>query len=116
MEAKRRRSAAACMACVNKKARCSNFRPCQRCVDLKKESCDDLHTVLDTSLVTISNALRSWRMHNAEHDKISLLGNSASGHPWLRYQKFETKIIDSKDDCHQMPKPLLLPVSELFDA
>ena len=112
MKDKRRRSAAACMSCVSKKARCSNFRPCQRCVDLKTKSCDDLDTGLKTSLATITNALGSSRTHDPGLERNSLLRHWASGYPWLR--NFENKVIDSNNDCQWSAKPLLQPVTDFF--
>jgi hypothetical protein len=55
--AKRSRAAAACLPCKATKSKCSDFRPCARCSELKTKVCLDLQA---ESIATTESKLIAW--------------------------------------------------------
>jgi hypothetical protein len=55
--ATRKRTETACVKCKSKKARCSDYRPCHRCLDSDPSECEDFSAVANRSLSTIRSIL-----------------------------------------------------------
>ena len=55
--ATRKRTDMACVKCKAKKARCSDYRPCHRCIESDPSACEDFSAVATRSLSTIRSIL-----------------------------------------------------------
>ncbi len=54
---KRRKATEACMNCRRYKAKCNEYRPCDRCVEKEQSRCEDFAAVSARSLSTIRATL-----------------------------------------------------------